>query len=471
MAGTQGDCAFLDRYLSLGNGGLVNVEAQMMVAAQEKVAVLGYGVTGQAAARYLVGQDKVPVIVDSRPQPAVELPPNAECFFEQAHWPEVSVNKAILSPGLAMDSCLVQGAARAGVTLVSDIDVFFQAVACPVVGVTGTNGKSTVTSWVAHCLNEAGILTIAGGNLGEAALDLLQRPAEVYVLELSSFQLERSQEHPFKVATILNISEDHLDQHQSMDNYIAAKRKISRRAEVVVVNATDPKATSETEARKIRFDLAPPTIENPWGVVGEGAGRSIVFGNETVIAIDDLALPGEHNVANALATAAIAHNFTDLPSIARGLREFHGLAHRYVLVAEQGGVSFINDSKATNPGATVAALSGLPMNDNVILIVGGDAKGADLSSLEKVLDRRVKMLLTLGRDGPAFQALADRVKLPWLKVESLAEAVAVGTEKASPGDVVLLSPACASLDMFSSYAERGELFESLVKQALGLEGA
>ena len=440
-----------------------------MAVAQEKIAVLGYGVTGQAAARYLVGQNKVPVIVDTRPQPGIEMPANAECFFEQTQWPEVSVSKAILSPGLALDSCLVQGATRAGVTLVSDIDVFFQAVARPVIGVTGTNGKSTVTSWVAHCLNEAGIRAVAGGNLGEAALDLLQYSAEVYVLELSSFQLERSQQHPFKVATILNISEDHLDQHQSMQGYIAAKLKICEQAEVVVVNASDPTASSKTDARRIGFDLAPPTLENPWGVVGEGAARCIVFGNETVVSTNDLALPGEHNVANALATAAIAQNFIDLASISRGLKNFQGLVHRYVLVSEQGGVKFINDSKATNPGATVAALSGLPLDNNVILIVGGDAKGADLSPLTGVLEHRVKALVTLGRDGPAFQALADRLSLWQIRVESLAEAVAVAMEKALPGDIVLLSPACASLDMFSSYTERGELFESLVKQVLELE--
>ena len=199
----------------------------------EKVAVIGFGVTGQAAVEYLCAQGKVPIVIDTRPAPAMALPANVEFYFEQRSWPNVAVAEAILSPGLSLDSCIVKGAQAADVRVVSDIDVFFSAVSQPVIGVTGTNGKSTVTSWVAHSLNKAGLEALAGGNLGQAALTLAMQDADVYVMELSSFQLERSRHHNFKVATILNVSEDHIDQHGDMAGYIDAKQRINRDADVL----------------------------------------------------------------------------------------------------------------------------------------------------------------------------------------------------------------------------------------------
>ncbi|MEQ8693591.1 MAG: UDP-N-acetylmuramoyl-L-alanine--D-glutamate ligase [Pseudomonadales bacterium] len=435
----------------------------MMNAIPQKTAVVGFGVTGQAAARFVSATGGTPVIIDTRPQPQVELPAGAQCFFEQRSWPDIQVAEGILSPGLSLDSCLVRGARAAGVKLISDIDVFFRHVEAPVVGITGTNGKSTVTSWVAHCLGRAGLNAPAGANLGEASLDLALQAADVYVLELSSFQLERSQHHNFRVATVLNVSSDHLDQHGDMAAYAAAKQRITRAAEIVVVNRDDAaSAPPEHSGRLVSFGTQPPVGDDDWGIVVDDDIRYLYRGAERVLAVSDLSLSGEHNVDNALATAAIASQFISLELIALGLNSFSGLPHRFEQVATHAGVTYINDSKATNVGATVAALSGFERDGRVILLAGGDAKGADLGELQDALRGRIKCIVALGKDAPAFVQLAADLGLPCERVDSLQQAVARAVNTATEGDTVLLSPACASLDMFANYMQRGLEFRDAV---------
>lgn len=435
----------------------------MAATKPEKVAVIGFGVTGQAAVRYLLSRGSLPVVVDTRAQPPTELPCEVETYFSQQSWPNIDVSTAILSPGLAMDSCLVTGAKRAGVTLESDIDIFFRSVHTPVIAITGTNGKSTVTSWVAHCLNAAGVVGKAGGNLGEAALDLLQQPAQVYVLELSSFQLERSRSHPFAVATVLNVSEDHVDQHLNMQHYIAAKQRIYARAKRCVINRLDDNSTGVTDqSLSISFGLDRPDRPDAWGIISDGTRRFIGQGDRRLLDVDELKLHGLHNQENALATAAIASQFMPFEQIATGLKSFTGLAHRFEVVAKHDGVTYVNDSKATNVGATAAALQGFQQERSVVLIVGGDAKGADVSVLADVASSRVKAFIALGRDAPAFARLAENVGSPCVMVDSLSDAVTTSKKYAVSGNTVLLSPACASLDMFANYADRGDQFRTAV---------
>ena len=433
----------------------------------DRVAVIGYGVTGQAAVRYLVAQGIKPIVIDTRTRPNVSVPNQCECYFEQQSWPEVTVSEAILSPGLAMNSCLVRGARAAGVRLVSDIDWFFRNVSVPVLGITGTNGKSTVTSWATHCLNQSKLRALAGGNLGEAALDLLSQEADVYVLELSSFQLERSDLHAYATACLLNVSADHLDLHEDMQDYVKAKQRIAERALKLVFNRQDPLTQpAARDAKAISFGLDQAPDKESWGLIEDAGDRYLSRGSRRLLNVADLPLAGEHNVQNALATAALVDQFVDDSALVVGLKTFTGLPHRFEQVAVHNGVSYINDSKATNVGATAAALMGFSANQRIVLVAGGDAKGADLNELVEVLQARVHTLVVLGRDAPKFEDLAQQLDLPCWRVTGMQQAVDRAQAEALPGDTVLLSPACSSLDMFSNYIERGEQFCEAVHHAI-----
>ena len=437
---------------------------------ERSYAILGFGVTGQSAARHLLARDCSVVVCDTRPAPEKisdefsDLPIRWNC----TSWPDLAVTDALLSPGISMRSCLVQGARDAGVNLLSDIDLFFEHARAPVIGITGTNGKSTVTSLVGHMLNYASINCGVGGNLGDAALDILDDASAAYVLELSSFQLERSGDLPLRAATILNVSADHIDMHGDMSGYIAAKQRIYATADLVVFNREDsvsrPLGAIKDGARQVSFGLNDPGSGPDWGLVKRDGRRWLARGSTPVLPADELPLLGAHNQANALAACALVADMLDTTQIAEGLRSFQGLEHRYQLVCRAGGVNFVNDSKATNLGATQAALAGLPALDQVLLIAGGDAKGVDLSPLGDLLPGRVRKVFCIGVHGDHVGEVAQRVGVEFHRCADLSEAVVEAAGVSAPGDTVLLSPACSSLDMFNNFAERGRQFVKAVQR-------
>jgi UDP-N-acetylmuramoylalanine--D-glutamate ligase len=430
-------------------------------------AILGFGITGESVLRHMLRVGIEPVVVDTRPARPVNFP-GVQFIWDAQQWPKLHVDYAVVSPGLALDSCLVAGAVAAGVPLRSDIDLFFEAVKEPVIGITGTNGKSTVTTLVGHILKHSGLQVGVGGNLGLAALDVIDESNTHYVLELSSFQLERSRQHAFHAAAILNISEDHLDKHATMDGYVNAKHQIYAQSRRCVYNRNDPLTQPQNISQATSFGSDYPPSEQDWGVQETGEKRVLLRGNKEICTADTLALPGAHNVLNALASCALVAGFVEDDLLPAALASFTGLHHRFEVVARARGVTYINDSKATNLGACLAALAGMPANNQVLLIAGGDAKGVDLSPLAQALENRVRHVVTLGKDGEQINQIAASVGIDSTSVATMAQAVSTATALAVSGDMVLLSPACASLDMFASYQARGDQFTAAARAACGL---
>jgi len=427
-----------------------------------------------SCARYLYRRGLPFVVIDTRP----DAPGLAACRQEMPDVPVYAgvypvelvtgATELIVSPGVALDAQVVEQARDAGVSIVGDIDLFVREAAAPVLGITGSNAKSTVTELVGQMARDAGLNPGVGGNLGTPALDLLDPQCALYVLELSSFQLERAGELNLDVATVLNVSPDHLDRHGSMPRYHQAKHRIFRGCRKAVVNRDDP----------LTIPLVAPGVEVLSWRMGEpelgGFGLRQVDGREmlchgfdAVLPSDELGLSGRHNVANALAALALGYAAgLPLASMAETLRQFSGLAHRCQTVAEIAGVSYVNDSKGTNVGATLAALNGLGERRNIVLIAGGQGKGADFSLLRSAVASRCKSVILLGEDALQMQlALEDCA--PVSTVASMDEAVRAAAGAADAGDVVLLSPACASFDMFTGYVNRGEVFCQAVERLRG----
>ncbi len=442
----------------------MNSNSAIDISKLSSVAVLGYGVTGESVVRFLLDQNVDVHIFDTRPPRQVPDCP-VDIQWQTNSWPDVDVDCAIVSPGLDMDACLLQSARAHGVPLFSDIDLFFAAVQRPVIGITGTNGKSTVTSLVGHLLNNSGFSCGVGGNLGLAAMDLLDPQHDIYVLELSSFQLERSLHHPFVASTVLNLTEDHLDKHVSMQAYAASKQRIYTNAKQHVFNRADMLTVpelAEAAENAVSFGLDAPQRPQDWGIRLSVGERYVAKGEELLCPVSQLPLAGEHNEQNVLAACALTQQWIELGDLVPALVSFEGLAHRFQHVATADGVSYVNDSKATNLGATMAALVGMPAQNQVVLIAGGDAKGVDLTPLCALFESRVHHLVTLGKDGPAIRELADSVGVTNELVDSMPAAVQAAKRASRAGDTVLLSPACASLDMFASYVDRGEQFVQAV---------
>jgi UDP-N-acetylmuramoylalanine--D-glutamate ligase len=353
--------------------------------------------------------------------------------------------------------------------VVGDVDLFVAAATAPVVGITGSNAKSTVTALVGEMAGAAGLNVGVGGNLGPPALDLLSPERELYVVELSSFQLERAGRLDLKLATVLNISADHLDRHGSMPRYHQAKHRIFRGCQTAVVNRDDPLTVPllEDAVKVISWGMGEPDLDN-FGLRQIDGVEFLCRGFEPILASAALPLPGRHNIANALAALAIGHGIgLPLDAMQAGLAGFRGLPHRCQLVLEAGGVRWVNDSKGTNVGATEAALRGLGGDQDLILIAGGQAKGADFAALKQPLAAHGRLLLTIGEDAQRIEdALGDTVATR--RAGSLEEAVVIALEESRDGDTVLLSPACASFDMFASYIDRGEQFSELVRRHAGV---
>lgn len=442
-----------------------------MTVARQKTLIVGLGVTGVSCARYLASRDDV-TVVDTR-----EAPPGLAEF--EREFPGVPVHvgaariddvgrfdRVVVSPGVSLGHPLLADV-PSRVAMVSDIDLFCEAARAPVVAVTGTNGKSTVTSLVGHLLNGAGVRAVVGGNLGVAALDLLDRHAEAYVLELSSFQLERMAAHHFRAATILNVTEDHLDRHGSMAAYVAAKQRIYRDCELAVAHRAETATYPESGCTMTTFGSDAPE-RGHWGIRMHEGQRWLAQGESLIVASASLPLAGAHNELNVLAAMALTSVFgVSLDVVAEAACRFEGLPHRCQRVAEKGGVVYINDSKATNVGATEAALVGLGTTlpgdaPHIVLIAGGDGKGADFRALADVVGRFVKALVLLGRDAPALQAALGE-QTDTHRVNDMDEAVRLAAQLAARGDLVLLSPACASLDMYRNFAARGDHFARAVE--------
>jgi UDP-N-acetylmuramoylalanine--D-glutamate ligase len=439
--------------------------------------IVGLGRTGLSAARYLLANGWRIAVIDSRAAPpelpalrALAAPAGALVLGLGAFDPGLldGATCVIVSPGVALSDpgfAPFFAAARArGLEVIGDVELFARAARAPVVGITGTNGKSTVTTLLGRMAERAGLSVRVGGNLGRPALELLgPGEPELYVLELSSYQLDLTQTLALKAATVLNVTPDHLDRHGSLEAYAAAKARIFANCAAAVINLDDPLVVSMPGPgqRCIGFSLR-ARIGADYALIERGGGWWLARRGEALLAVADMKIAGLHNAANALAALALGEA-VELPLAAmlEELRAFPGLPHRSQWVADVAGVRYVDDSKGTNVGATLAAVAGLPAQ--LVLIAGGDGKGQDFTPLAAAFQGKVRHTVLIGRDAPAIgRALAGVCAVEYC--DSLEAAVAAAARAAHPGDTVLLSPACASLDMFRDYAHRGSVFADAVRR-------
>ena len=433
--------------------------------------IVGLGITGLSVANYLQQQGTSFSLLDTR-----ENPPELNTFknrFPDAeyHLGEFSesilqnAKQLIVSPGVDINNEVIQSAVRGGVQCFGDIELFVKHTKVPIVAITGSNGKSTVTSLVAEMANTSGKQAYAGGNLSPPALDLLgNEGAELFVLELSSFQLESTFSMQPEVSVVLNISADHLDRHGDINNYANIKANIYRHAKCSVVNRNDESVIAmQTYGRVISFGMDQPD-ENDFGLIQRDGELFLAKGQRALIAVNKLALRGEAGILNSLAALAIGDAIgLSMSAMLYTLEKFEGLAHRLAFIKEARGVSWFNDSKGTNIGACISSLRSL--QENIILLAGGVYKGGDLQLLREELQERAKHVILFGKDADLFQqSLQDAIAVH--NVNSMNEAVLLANNLAISGDKVLLSPACASFDMYANYMQRGEDFEHCVREII-----
>lgn len=442
-----------------------------LIASDHFRIVVGLGKSGMSLVRFLANRGVAFAVADTR-----ENPPELATLHRD--YPQVEVrcgaldveflcraDELYVSPGLAVATPALQAAAARGVKLSGDIDLFARHAKAPIVAITGSNAKSTVTTLVGDMAVAAGKRVAVGGNLGTPALDLLDDSVELYVVELSSFQLETTEHLGAEVATVLNVSEDHMDRYSGLPAYHLAKHRIFRGARQVVVNRDDAlsRPLVADDVPRWTFGLGTPDFHG-FGLRDEQGEKWLAFQFEALMPVRDLKVRGAHNHANALAALALGHA-VGLPQGAMldALRRFEGLEHRCQWVRERNGVSYYNDSKATNVGAALAAIEGLgaDIEGKLVLIAGGDGKGADFAPLAAPVARFCRAVVLLGRDAERL-ARAVGEAVPLIRVGSLDEAVQQAAQSAQDGDAVLLSPACASLDMFRNFEERGRLFAAAV---------
>ncbi|MDH4106924.1 MAG: UDP-N-acetylmuramoyl-L-alanine--D-glutamate ligase [Gammaproteobacteria bacterium] len=432
--------------------------------------VFGLGKTGLSVARYLARCGRHAVYADSRDTPPgldelKAIAPDADVVLGKASadLPD-GIGRVIVSPGLADREPLLVAAREKGVEILSDIELFVREAKAPFVAVTGSNGKSTVTTLIALMCEAAGKRALAGANLGVPALDLLlEETPDFYVLELSSFQLQRTKHLPARAAVLLNISPDHLDWHGSVQEYRDAKYRIFAEAETAVFNREDPEAQERVGSGKtyLSFGLDTPG-EGQYGIRSEDGVDFLARGEQLLLATSEMVLVGEHNYANALAALAAGQLLgLDLPSMLQVLVEFPGLPHRMQHIRNLHGVDYINDSKATNVGAAIASVRSVP--GPIVLIAGGQGKGGDFEQLASSIHDKLRLAILIGEDAEriakALEGLAE-VRL----AGGMAEALNLAREQARSGDTVLLAPACASFDQFDNYMHRGDVFAQLVRE-------
>ena len=441
-----------------------------LISSSVRRCILGMGRTGRSVARYWKAQGIPFIAMDTRADLANDLTLRRELEGVEAHFGEVNeivlrqVDLLIASPGIAMDSAVISLAQSLNIEVRGDIDLFAREVQAPVIGITGSNGKSTVTTFVGQLLTSCGLNVSVGGNLGIPALELLNETVDAYVLELSSFQLERAGDLNLAVASVLNLSPDHLDRHHTMPLYHLAKHRIFSGAQHVVANYRDS-LTQPVGKGDVPWTLwrnNEPDIQQ-LGVRDHEGAPWICFGFEMLCPLSYLPVVGNHNIDNVLAALAICHAMGfPYQQLVEGIKTLKGLPHRCELVAVRDGVRFVNDSKGTNVGATVAALDGLANGRNIILVAGGEGKGQAFAPLAKAISQYAKHTVLMGKDAGAIVDALD-TGTPHVLVDSMESAVRAATDVATSGDIVLLSPACASLDMFADYRERGEAFLAAVQ--------
>ena len=424
--------------------------------------VLGLGLTGYSVADYLLSRGYSCKVYDSR-----DIPPyyqKLKLRFAEVEFSSESLDAELIdwadalvvSPGLSIHSGRVQQAADLGKAVIGDVELFAQVVDKPVIAITGSNGKSTVTTLLGEMMRADQINVGVGGNIGVPALDLLEQEVDYYVLELSSYQLETTRSLKPLAASVLNLSEDHLDRYASYADYVHAKLHIYDGAKHCVSNLDDE--ATRHDSGDISFSLTDPDAD--FSLV-EDDGQWLARQGVRWINVEDISLKGRHNWANCLAAMALANAVgVSREAIVETIKTFDGIPHRSQWVAEIDGVEWINDSKATNVGAAKASIDGC--DRPVILIAGGQSKGADMSVLNPLLEEKVKAVLLLGED-------ADRMEETWrdsvtiYRVETMQQAVQRAQELAEPGDCVLLAPACASFDMYEKFEARGDDFTARVR--------
>jgi UDP-N-acetylmuramoylalanine--D-glutamate ligase len=432
--------------------------------------VVGMGSSGYSAVRYLLAGGTRVAVTDSRAAPPelTRLSALGDQITMRTGGFDCSLlehaDLVVVSPGVALSGPFFDAARARGLPMVGDIELFARAVRAPVAGITGTNGKSTVTTLLAQMAQKSGLRIAAGGNLGAPALDLLDGAMQLYVLELSSFQLETTESLALATATVLNITPDHLDRYPDVRSYAAAKARIFRHCDVAVINLDDPlvAAMLSSGQRHLSFSLRADVGADFALGRRDDADWWLMRADQPLLALSHMKITGLHNAANALAALALGEAL-GLPraSCVQALREFAGLPHRAQWVGEINGVRYINDSKGTNVGATLAAVAG--MSGPLILIVGGDGKGQDFAPLRAAFAGKVREVVLIGRAADALGRALNGISQTH-PATTLDEAVDIAARLAQPGDTVLLSPACASLDMFRDYAHRGSVFTAAVQR-------
>ncbi len=434
--------------------------------------VIGLGQTGTSCVRFLKNKGVAVIAVDTRTQP-----PGLETL--QQEFPDLDfrggalnnellekAREIVISPGLSLQQPAIQAAMAAGVPVIGDITLFRRYVKKDIVAITGSNAKSTVTTLVGKLLQDAGINTVVAGNIGIPVMELLNQgvDADVYVLELSSFQLETTNNLNARVATLLNLSEDHMDRYTDMAEYAKAKQRIYEGCQVAVINKDEP--WSEPLAKvgsKLYFGAGKPENQE-FGLIEKNGEIWLSLDHSPLIKASKLKIRGRHNQLNALAAIAIGHGMAvPMESMICTLEEFEGLLHRCQWVANIKGVDWFNDSKGTNVGATVAAIDGIgsDIKGKIVLIAGGEGKDADFSLMQPTVKQYVKKMILLGRDADQIAAAMDP-SVEIARVRDLKEAVSLAAHEAEKNDAVVLSPACASFDMFKGFEDRGNQFMQLV---------
>ncbi len=447
----------------------------MQIALKDKkVLVLGLGDTGLSALRWLYSQGARLSVADTRDMPPgldalkAELPDAV--VYIGALKPTVfdGVDLAVISPGVPLSEPEIQAAIQRGVPVVGDVELFaqYRPASAKLIAITGANGKTTVTTLVGEMCKAAGLKTIVAGNIGLPVLDTLSMETpDVYVLELSSFQLETTHSLLADAATMLNLSEDHMDRYDSMQSYAVAKAHIFYHAKLQVLNRDDAWSMMMSRAKlaHVTFGLDDAVAEQDYGIKQVDGEAWLSCGTHDLMNIRDLKIAGLHNASNALAAIALCRGIgLDFAPIIQTLYNFKGLPHRVEWVANIDDVDYYDDSKGTNVGATCAALSGL--SQKVVLIAGGDGKGQDFSPLKEAVSTNARAVVLIGRDAQLIEAELLSTDVPMYHAADLPEAVTIARKLAQVGDAVLLSPACASFDMFKNYVHRAEVFVAAVKR-------
>ncbi len=431
--------------------------------------VVGLGVTGLSVVRHLHKLGEAMVVVDSRDIPPAltefkesfsDIPLHTGKFDSKLF---INAQRIVVSPGLPPSDPALQQARDNGVEITGDIDLFAHEVDAPVVAITGSNGKSTVTTLLALMADKAGVKVAAGGNIGLPVLDMLNDSKELYVLELSSFQLETLMHLPMAAAVVLNVSPDHMDRYTDVNAYAMSKQAIYENAAHAVINRDDAfvRKMLNHYNNAVGFTLNQPSAGD-FGLCEKDGEQYLCAGNDLLLKTAELKIRGQHNYANALAALALGSGINlPMQAMLDTLKQFHGLEHRTQWVAEINDVNWFNDSKGTNVGATLAAIEGLPGKH--VLIAGGRGKGADFLPLRNIAEQRLRAVVLIGEDAELIAQAIDQV-VPVKFASDMYEAVRLAADYAEQGDNVLLSPACASFDMFKGFAHRGEVFIKAVER-------